>query len=145
MEDLLQQIDKLKTEIAAFNEGDAENFRIKYLGTKGLVKMIMGEMKNVAPENKRHAGQLLNEFKLYTEAKYEELKATTNHQQQTTNNDMDLTLPGDSLPLGSRQWGDSARGRGQCAAQQGQRYQQGKERTHRSGPHGRNERGSTGA
>ena len=102
MEDLLQQIDKLKTEIAAFNEGDAENFRIKYLGTKGLVKMIMGEMKNVAPENKRHAGQLLNEFKLYTEAKYEELKATTNHQQQTTNNDLDLTLPGDSLPLGSR-------------------------------------------
>ena len=48
MEQLLQMIEGLKTEIAAFNEGDAEVFRIKYLGSKGLVKTIMGEMKNVA-------------------------------------------------------------------------------------------------
>ncbi len=71
MEQLLNQITALKEEITAFNGGDAEAFRIKYLGTKGLVKAIMGEMKNVAPENKKEAGQLLNEFKLFTEAKYE--------------------------------------------------------------------------
>ena len=108
MEQLLQQIEGLKIEIAAFDEGDAETFRIKYLGSKGLVKTIMGEMKNVVPENKKQAGQLLNEFKLFTEARYEELKATTNNEQsagsggQSTNNDIDLTLPGDPLPLGSR-------------------------------------------
>jgi phenylalanyl-tRNA synthetase alpha chain len=105
MEQLLQQIEGLKTEIATFNEGDAEAFRIKYLGTKGLVKTIMGEMKNVSAENKKQAGQLLNEFKLFTEAKYEELKASTGNGQpgaQTTNNELDLTLPGDPLPLGSR-------------------------------------------
>ena len=102
MEDLLQKIEDLKTEIAAFNEADAESFRIKYLGSKGLVKAIMGEMKNVAAENKKQAGQLLNEFKLFTEAKYEELKQTTDNGQRTTDNELDLTLPGDSLPLGSR-------------------------------------------
>lgn len=102
MEQLVQQIEAYKKEIITFNEGDAEVFRIKYLGTKGLVKSIMGEMKNVAAENKKEAGQLLNEFKIFTEAKYEELlQATANHKLQTTN-DIDFTLPGDALPLGSR-------------------------------------------
>jgi len=102
MEQLLQQIEALKTEITTFNEGDAETFRIKYLGSKGLVKSIMGEMKHVAAENKKEAGQLLNEFKLFTEAKYEELKASSNNGQQATKSDVDLSLPADPLPLGSR-------------------------------------------
>ena len=103
MEQLLEQIKGLKNEISSYSDGDAETFRIKYLGTKGIVKAIMGEMKNVAAENKKEAGQLLNEFKIFTEEKYEELKTllTTNHEPQTTNN-IDLTLPGDPLPLGSR-------------------------------------------
>lgn len=102
MEQLLSQIEELKKEIASYNGGDAETFRIKYLGTKGLVKAMMGEMKNVAAENKKEAGQLMNDFKLFAEAKYEGLKeaSTTNHKPQTTN--IDLTLPGDPMPLGSR-------------------------------------------
>jgi phenylalanyl-tRNA synthetase alpha chain len=47
MEQLLQQIEGLKKDITSFDSNDAEAFRIKYLGTKGLVKAIMGEMKNV--------------------------------------------------------------------------------------------------
>lgn len=102
MEQLVQQITILKEEIAAWNGADAESFRIKYLGTKGLVKSIMGEMKNVAAENKKEAGQLLNEFKLFTEAKFEELRSQPGNDQPITSNDIDLTLPGDNLPLGSR-------------------------------------------
>jgi phenylalanyl-tRNA synthetase alpha chain len=108
MEHLLQQIKGLKDEIAAYNDTDAEIFRIKYLGTKGLVKAIMAEMKNVAAENKKEAGQLLNEFKIFAEAKYESLKASTTNGQsagpggQATVDEIDLTLPADPLPLGSR-------------------------------------------
>lgn len=106
MEQLLQKIAGLKSEITSFQDGDAEAFRIKYLGSKGLVKTIMGEMKNVAAENKKDAGQLLNEFKLFTEAKYEELKGATLQSaangQRATGNDLDITLPADPLPLGSR-------------------------------------------
>ena len=101
MQDLIKQIEALKAEINTVSNSDAEGFRIKYLGTKGLVKAIMGEMKNVAAENKKEAGQLLNEFKIFAEAKYEELKGSTNHKPQTTN-DVDLTLPADPLPIGSR-------------------------------------------
>jgi phenylalanyl-tRNA synthetase alpha chain len=102
MEQLVQQIENYKAEITAFNSGDAETFRIKYLGTKGLVKTIMGEMKNVAPENKKVAGQLLNDFKIFTETKYEALKQAADNGQQTEVSDFDFTLPGDDLPIGSR-------------------------------------------
>ena len=47
MEKLLNQVEAYKQEIAAFQAPDAravEEFRIKYLGTRGLVKSIMGEM-----------------------------------------------------------------------------------------------------
>lgn len=56
MEELLQQIELYKQEMAAFEALDAnalEAFRIKFLGTKGIVKAIMGEMKNVPAEEKR--------------------------------------------------------------------------------------------
>ena len=102
MEQLLQQIELSKNEVAAFADGDAETFRIKYLGTKGLVKAIMGEMKNVAPENKKAAGQLLNDFKIFVEEKYNQLKGSTVNAQLSTANLLDFTLPADALPLGSR-------------------------------------------
>lgn len=105
MEELLKQIQDHKTEIESFTATDekaTEEFRIKWLGTKGLVKTIMGEMKNVPNEKKKEFGQILNEFKQFTEAKYEELKQSTVNGQQSTASNIDLTLPGDSIPVGTR-------------------------------------------
>ncbi|MEQ1677817.1 MAG: phenylalanine--tRNA ligase subunit alpha, partial [Chitinophagaceae bacterium] len=104
MEQLLKQIADHKNEMTAFtttDEKQVEEFRIKYLGTKGIVKAIMGEMKNVPVEQKKEAGQLLNEFKQFAEARYEELKGATSVNGQLAST-IDLTLPGDILPLGSR-------------------------------------------
>ena len=104
MEQLLQKINDHKIEIENYLSTDtaaAEEFRIKYLGTKGIVKTIMGEMKNVAPENKKEAGQLLNEFKVFVETKFNGLKdVISNIEHQRS--DIDLSLPGDTLPIGSR-------------------------------------------
>ena len=102
MEELLAQVDGLKKEIAAYQDADAETFRIRYLGSKGLVKAVMGEMKNVAPEDKKAAGQLLNEFKVFAETKYDELKRASRNGQEDTSGQADLTLPGDPVPLGTR-------------------------------------------
>src|SRR5258707_12556731 len=105
MEQLLQQIEIHKKEIEAYQASDAnavEEFRIKWLGTKGIVKEIMGEMRNVPNEKKKEFGQLLNEFKLFVENKYESLKESAVNGQQSTINELDLTLPGDPMPLGSR-------------------------------------------
>ncbi|HET7116982.1 MAG TPA: phenylalanine--tRNA ligase subunit alpha [Hanamia sp.] len=105
MENLLAQINKLKEEIATFSSDDknpAEIFRIQFIGSNGSVKSLMAEMKNVAPENKRETGKLLNDLKLFAENKFEELKMVSGNEQQTAANSIDLTLPGDSLPIGSR-------------------------------------------
>ena len=61
MEELLKQIKDYRAEIEAFNASDdkaVEEFRIKWLGTKGLVKNLMGEMKNVSNEKKKEFGQI---------------------------------------------------------------------------------------
>jgi len=104
MEALLQQIEGYKQEIAAAdatNAEMAEAFRIKWLGTKGLVKAIMGEMKNVPNEQKKAFGQILNDFKLFTETKYETLKANT-AADIATGPSIDLSLPGDAIAVGTR-------------------------------------------
>jgi phenylalanyl-tRNA synthetase alpha chain len=105
MEQLLQQIELYKQEIAAAEATNAdmvEAFRIKYLGTKGLVKSVMGEMKNVPNEQKKAFGQILNEFKLFTEDKFETLKQSTDDGQQSTVNSIDLSLPGSPVGVGTR-------------------------------------------
>ncbi len=105
MESLRSLIEKYKEEIKAENPSIAEGieqFRIKYLGTKGLVKTIMGDMKNVAAENKKEAGQLLNEFKVFVEEKFASFAAIENGTILAKNIDFDLTLPGTPAPLGTR-------------------------------------------
>ena len=67
----------MKPKIKSFDPADAdelEAYRIKYLGTKGIVKQMFGEMKNVPAEQKKEAGQLLNAFKQLAEGKYEDFK-----------------------------------------------------------------------
>ena len=104
MEELLKQIQDYKHEIMAFtatDEKSVEEFRIKWLGTKGIVKEVMGGMKNVPNEKKKEFGQILNEFKQYVETKYDELKDSTSNIEHATSN-IDLTLPGDPIVPGSR-------------------------------------------
>lgn len=105
MESLLQQLEEYKKEIgsaSAADEKQLEEFRIKYLGTKGLVKTVMGEMKNVPGDKKKEFGQILNEFKLFTEQRYEELKQTADSSPSGAALQIDLSLPGDPIPIGSR-------------------------------------------
>ncbi|MEO7046019.1 MAG: phenylalanine--tRNA ligase subunit alpha [Ferruginibacter sp.] len=105
MEQLATQIEQYKSEIGAataVNKEELEAFRIKYLGTKGLVKTIMGEMKNVAPDKKKDAGQLLNEFKIFTEQKFEELTGAIDSDTSTAASSIDVSLPGYPLPIGAR-------------------------------------------
>ncbi len=104
MEALLQQIEKYKqeiTDVKATTAEAVEAFRIQWLGTKGLLKNIMGEMKNVPNEHKRAFGQVLNDFKLFVEAKFEELQQS-NSTEKSEEKAFDWSLPGSSVPVGTR-------------------------------------------
>lgn len=80
-----------------------EAFRIKYLGTKNIIKPIFGEIRNVPNEQKKEFGLRVNELKTYAESKYNEVKDELQSvQQEAAFADLDLTAPAPPLGLGSR-------------------------------------------
>ena len=104
MEQLLQQIAAYKQEIENTPTNGAESleaYRIKFLGTKGIVKNLFAEMKNVPVDQKKEFGLILNEFKQLAEGKYDTWKEQLGGDSHTADS-MDVTLPGDNLTLGTR-------------------------------------------
>lgn len=85
------------------NAEETEQFRIKYLGSKNILKPLMGEIRNVPNERKKEYGQLINKVKQAAQTKYEELKAASENAADAAEaQDLDLTAPGEPLELGSR-------------------------------------------
>jgi phenylalanyl-tRNA synthetase alpha chain len=104
MEGTLKQIQAYAKEINAFlpkDEQELEVFRIRFLGTKGVVKSLFGEMKNVPAEGKKSFGQTLNDFKKLAEEKYESAKAALNGTKEESSHAIDLTLPAEPHRLGA--------------------------------------------
>ena len=104
MDQLLHQIEQYKLEIEQTPVNGAsslEAFRIKFLGTKGIVKQLFTEMKNVPAEKKKEFGLVLNDFKQLAENTYETWKKQVGNDGQGPSEQFDPTLPGDPLPLGS--------------------------------------------
>ncbi|AOM77143.1 phenylalanine--tRNA ligase subunit alpha [Pedobacter steynii] len=102
---LQDKITQYTAEINAFstdNADELEQFRIKFLGTKGIIKDIFDEFKAVSPEEKRTLGKVLNEFKQLAEAKYQTLKDQTEVADTSKDSGLDLTLPGDGFEIGAR-------------------------------------------
>jgi len=105
MQEILARIEDLRKEIDTFpltSVSELEEFRIRYLGTKGDVKSLFGEMKNIPAENKKEFGQVLNDFKAFTENKYAEAKQKISEPVTSATDAIDLTLPGDPIEFGSR-------------------------------------------
>ena len=99
------KLDQYTSEINAFQPASAEEletFRIRFLGTKGIIKDLFEEFKTVSSDEKRVMGKVLNEFKQLAEAKYNTLKEGLVSDTESKVNDADLTLPGEGFQLGSR-------------------------------------------
>jgi phenylalanyl-tRNA synthetase alpha chain len=102
---LQDKITQYTVEINAFsteNADELEQFRIKFLGTKGIIKDIFDEFKAVSPEEKRTLGKVLNEFKQLAEAKYLALKGQGEGESTKATAGLDLTLPGSGFEVGAR-------------------------------------------
>ncbi len=104
---LQDKIKQYTQEIEAFRAGTAEeleNFRLKFLVNKGIVRSLFEEFKSVTAEEKRTLGKVLNEFKQLAEQTFNDFQESLAGQSKAgaeTNQD-DLTLPGQSFHLGSR-------------------------------------------
>ncbi|GJM34175.1 MAG: phenylalanine--tRNA ligase alpha subunit [Saprospiraceae bacterium] len=96
---IIKEIESQKPETAEA----LEQFRIRFLGSKNALKELFGEIRNVANERKKEYGQFVNEAKMAAEAKFkalkEELEASA---EEASAQQLDLTAPGEPLPLGAR-------------------------------------------
>ena len=105
MQELLAQIENYRKEIEGYeisNAKELEEYRIRFLGTKGITKALFGEMKNVPNEKKKEFGQVLNDFKQFAEEKFEHAKQLNIGNKQDDRAAIDLSLPGDPIEIGSR-------------------------------------------
>ncbi len=105
-QELFDKVDLLIREIDAeevVGTDAIEAFRIRYLGTKNIIKPIFGEIRNIDNNRKKEFGQLLNKAKQTAEEKFEALKSATQAESGKSNKaDIDLTAPPRSLQLGAR-------------------------------------------
>ncbi|NQX86509.1 MAG: phenylalanine--tRNA ligase subunit alpha [Flavobacteriaceae bacterium] len=101
-------IDKIKDLIAeaeaftAQSKDEIEAFRIKFLGSKGLLKEFYGEIKNVANEQKKEFGQIVNQLKNTAQDKVNALKEELESKEEDKGVYGDLSRPGVPLQLGAR-------------------------------------------
>jgi phenylalanyl-tRNA synthetase alpha chain len=100
-----EKINQYTSEINSFQPKNAEElelFRIRFLGTKGIIKDLFEEFKTVSSEDKRVFGKVLNEFKQLAEAKYQTLKEGSETEDNSSKSEQDLTLPGEGFEIGAR-------------------------------------------
>lgn len=98
IEDLLAEIQQFNTD----SEKEIEQFRIRFLGSKGLLKQLFSEFKTVEPSAKKEIGQALNELRNRASEKIDKLKKGGQKQDDESFKYGDLTRPGLPLDLGAR-------------------------------------------
>jgi len=79
-----------------------EEYRIKYIGSKGEIKTLFAMMRETPNELKRDFGQLVNEIKQIAENKFNEFNERFDKQEDDKASNLDLTLEADNSFLGSR-------------------------------------------
>ena len=101
MKNRINQLLEEVNQLAASNIEELEALRIKYLSKKGLVSELFNDFRNVANEEKREVGQLLNELKNTTQDKINDLKEAFSNAT-VAGDKTDLTRSADPLKLGTR-------------------------------------------
>ncbi len=108
MEGLNDQFGKVETllaEVQAFpiaNATELEQFRIKFLGTKNILKDVFGEIKNVPNERKKEFGQRVNELKHAAEQKFAASEAAYKNNDKAADNFIDISMPANTTNPGAR-------------------------------------------
>ena len=100
-----EQIQKYLADIEAFSAStkeELEQFRIRYSGKKGILNDLFADFKNVAAEERREMGVLLNELKNQVQQKIENLRGGLESVEASGAPEQDLTLPVNFRDAGSR-------------------------------------------
>lgn len=101
-------IEEIKSHIGKVESFEAkdltavEEFRIKYLGKKGILNTFFASFKKIPKEDKKEFGQMINTLKTKTQDKIDSLKAAIEAQKEEKGIYGDLSRPGQTVGIGAR-------------------------------------------
>lgn len=81
---------------------DVEDARVRFLGKKGEVTALFDEFHEIDKDKKKEFGRTLNELKQEAQSRIDALKEAVGVSTGDSASKEDLSMPGDSFPLGSR-------------------------------------------
>ncbi|MGD1841221.1 MAG: phenylalanine--tRNA ligase subunit alpha [Thermonemataceae bacterium] len=93
---MLEKVKQVQQAVESFpidNKEHLEAFRRQFIGQKGAIKGLMGEMKNIAPENRKTFGQEVNKLKQLAEERFKTLQDSLIETKQAEGPAVDLSLP----------------------------------------------------
>ncbi len=102
---MLDKISGLLEEVKGFNsqsKDEIEAFRIKFLGSKGIIKGLFNDFKSVEPALKKDVGQALNQLRTQATDKVNALKDALEDATSSQAIYGDLTRPAEPIELGAR-------------------------------------------
>lgn len=102
---MINQIEALIKEVENFSTKSSleiEEFRIKYLGKKGILNNLFFEFKSIPKEEKKVFGEKLNTLKIKVKEKIQSLISNLEKNEPSQEISEDYTKPGKSFTLGSR-------------------------------------------
>jgi len=102
---MIQKINQISLEVDAdmkvvSTSEQLENFRVKYLGSKGLVKELFNELKSAPNEDKKEFGLNVNALRIKLEVFYNE-KKESERPLNNTSEAQDLSRSGENIAHGS--------------------------------------------
>ncbi|MBU0483398.1 MAG: phenylalanine--tRNA ligase subunit alpha [Proteobacteria bacterium] len=102
-EELLRLKSEALAKLASISQvGELEDFRVKYLGRKGLFTGLMRSLGTVSTEDRPRVGKLANDVKQEVESEFLIRQGSKEGSGQALQQKVvtDLSLPGRALPLG---------------------------------------------
>lgn len=102
---MIDQIEALIKEVENFSAKsslEAEEFRVKFLGKKGVITDLFGKFKTVPKNEKKSFGQAVNKLKALAQDKVSNFKKEPENAHTLNKGSLDLTKPGVPFPVGGR-------------------------------------------
>ena len=102
---MLDKVKKLISDVTNFeatSKEEIETFRIKYLGSKGVLKELFADFKNVDADLRKDFGQALNNLKNAATKKVASLSDALENSVEEKSASGDLTRPSEPIELSSR-------------------------------------------
>ncbi len=99
-----ESISSLIEEAKAFtpsSKEELEQYRLRFLGKKGVLTDLFAKMKDVAPDQRKEYGRQVNELKVAAEEILTRYKEQFEQQESSSGTKPDLTLPSSPLEAGA--------------------------------------------